>query len=68
MITRARWRSGSVDDTRYQYVVTVAEPITAARGQEEEAARAWVAILEAVVREHPTQWFNFFDIWQGVDG
>jgi len=55
-------------DTRYQYVVTVAEPISAARGQEEDAARAWVAILEAVVREHPTQWFNFFDIWQGFDG
>ena len=36
------------------------------RGEEERAARAWVALLESVVREHPTQWFNFFDIWNPV--
>jgi len=47
----------------YQYTVKVAEPLAVARGGEEEAARAWVAILETVVRECPTQWFNFFDIW-----
>src|SRR5207247_1698295 len=47
----------------YRYVVKVAEPITVTRGGEEEAARAWVAVLEDVVRKHPTQWFNFFDIW-----
>jgi predicted LPLAT superfamily acyltransferase len=23
-------------------------------------------VLEEVVREHPTQWFNFFDIWNPV--
>jgi len=23
-------------------------------------------VLEGVVREHPTQWFNFFDIWNPV--
>jgi Kdo2-lipid IVA lauroyltransferase/acyltransferase len=46
-----------------RYLVKVAEPLEVARGEAEEAARAWVAILEAVVREHPTQWFNFFDIW-----
>jgi lauroyl/myristoyl acyltransferase len=46
-----------------RYLVKVAEPLEVARGGAEEAARAWVAILEAVVREHPTQWFNFFDIW-----
>ena len=28
------------------------------------AARTWVALLEGVVREHPTQWFNFFDVWR----
>ena len=50
-------------DSTYQYVVNVAEPITVARGGEEDAARAWVAVLENVVRAHPTQWFNFFDIW-----
>ena len=51
-------------DESYRYSVKVAEPLRAVRGQEEDAARAWVAILEGVVREHPTQWFNFFDIWQ----
>jgi predicted LPLAT superfamily acyltransferase len=35
------------------------------RGAEEDAARAWVRMLEHIVREHPTQWFNFFDIWTG---
>jgi predicted LPLAT superfamily acyltransferase len=50
-------------DSNYQYAVKVAEPLTVARGGEEEAARAWVAVLERIVRERPTQWFNFFDIW-----
>ena len=50
-------------DTDYRYTVKVAEPLVVARGGEEEAARAWVGVLEDVVREHPTQWFNFFDIW-----
>jgi lauroyl/myristoyl acyltransferase len=54
-------------DPHYRYVVKVAEPFTASRGHEEEAARAWVATLEAVVRQYPTQWFNFFDIWQPPD-
>jgi predicted LPLAT superfamily acyltransferase len=54
-------------DAHYRYVVKIVEPFTAARGREEDAARAWVAILEAVVREYPTQWFNFFDIWQSFD-
>jgi lauroyl/myristoyl acyltransferase len=50
-------------DPRYRYAVKIAEPITVERGEEEAAARAWVALLERVVREHPTQWFNFFDVW-----
>ena len=50
-------------DSAYQYTVKVAEPFTVARGGEVEAARAWVAVLEGVVREYPTQWFNFFDVW-----
>jgi KDO2-lipid IV(A) lauroyltransferase len=48
---------------RNRYRVHVAEPIAVDRGDEEAAARAWVAALESVVREHPTQWFNFFDVW-----
>jgi lauroyl/myristoyl acyltransferase len=50
-------------DGRRRYRVRIAAPLTVARGHEEEAARAWVRILEDVVREHPTQWFNFFDVW-----
>jgi lauroyl/myristoyl acyltransferase len=50
----------------YRYTVKVAEPFSVPRGGEAEAARAWVTMLEGVVREHPTQWFNFFDIWNPV--
>ena len=50
-------------DRGYRYAVRIAAPITVRRGEEETAAREWVAILETVVREHPTQWFNFFDAW-----
>jgi lauroyl/myristoyl acyltransferase len=46
-----------------RYAVRIAAPIAVVRGAEEDAARAWVALLESVVREHPTQWFNFFDLW-----
>jgi lauroyl/myristoyl acyltransferase len=49
------------DDT---YTVRIAPPITVERGGEADAARRWVAFLEEVVREHPTQWFNFFDVWR----
>ena len=50
----------------YRYRIKVGEPISVPRGGEVEAARAWVAVLEDIVREHPTQWFNFFDIWNPV--
>jgi lauroyl/myristoyl acyltransferase len=46
-----------------RYAVHLAPPITVERGEEAAAARRWVAVLEEVVREHPTQWFNFFDVW-----
>jgi lauroyl/myristoyl acyltransferase len=51
-------------DQRYRYTVRLAAPIVVGRGEEMDAARAWVAVLEGVVREHPTQWFNFFDVWR----
>ena len=54
-------------DAQYRYVVKIAEPFIAARGEEEAAARTWVGALEAIVREYPTQWFNFFDIWEPFD-
>lgn len=53
---------------RYLYDVTIATPITVERGEEEAAARAWVALLERVLRDHPTQWFNFFDAWSPFGG
>ena len=53
-------------DADHRYTVKVAEPFAVPRGGEEEAARAWVAVLEDTVREYPTQWFNFFDIWSPV--
>ena len=45
------------------YTVRISPPIRVARGGEEAAARDWVRLLEGIVQEHPTQWFNFFDIW-----
>ena len=50
-------------DAGRRYAVTVMEPLVVKPGDEEEALRAWVGILEGVVRARPTQWFNFFDIW-----
>ena len=47
-----------------RYAVTVLPPLRVSRGGEAEAARTWVASLEAIVRAHPTQWFNFFDVWR----
>src|SRR5262249_7206707 len=47
----------------HRYQVRIAPPMSVERGGEEAAVRAWVALLEDVVREHPTQWFNFFDVW-----
>lgn len=54
-------------DHDYRYDVTIATPMIVERGEEETAARVWVALLERVVREHPTQWFNFFDAWNPFD-
>jgi len=51
-------------DRSYRYIVHVAAPIAVERGKEEDAARAWVGVLEDIVRQHPTQWFNFFDVWR----
>jgi lauroyl/myristoyl acyltransferase len=52
----------------HRYQVLLRAPLPVPAGGEEEALRAWVAGLEEVVRDHPTQWFNFFDIWSPVDG
>jgi predicted LPLAT superfamily acyltransferase len=47
----------------HRYTVRMAAPITVERDHEVAALHAWVAELERVVREYPTQWFNFFDVW-----
>ena len=46
-----------------RYAVTILTPLVIAPGGEEDAVRTWVGQLEGVVRRHPTQWFNFFDVW-----
>ncbi len=28
-----------------------------------DMARQYAAMLEATVRQHPEQWYNFFDFW-----
>jgi Kdo2-lipid IVA lauroyltransferase/acyltransferase len=55
-------------DAGHRYTVTVLEPLVVKPGGEEEALRAWVSLLEGVVRARPTQWFNFFDIWNPFEG
>ena len=51
-----------------RYTIRVEPPLVVERGGEEEALRTWVAALERVVRDHPTQWFNFFDVWRPFTG
>ena len=50
--------------TDLRYTIRVEPPIVVERGTEEAALRTWVAALERIVRDHPTQWFNFFDVWR----
>ncbi len=50
-------------DANGRYALRVLEPLTIVRGGEEDALRVWVAMLERLVAQKPTQWFNFFDIW-----
>jgi lauroyl/myristoyl acyltransferase len=46
-----------------RYAIHVGEAIEVAAGSEHAALARWVGALEDVVRAHPTQWFNFFDVW-----
>jgi KDO2-lipid IV(A) lauroyltransferase len=46
-----------------RYTIALGEPWTVPPGGEPEALARWVALLEAMVRRHPTQWFNFYDVW-----
>jgi lauroyl/myristoyl acyltransferase len=52
-----------------RYVIRLGAPIPVAPGDEPAALARWVAEVEATVRGHPEQWFNFFDVWgDGADG
>ncbi|MGH7314082.1 MAG: hypothetical protein ACREJV_12980 [Candidatus Rokuibacteriota bacterium] len=55
-------------DAGYRYRVIVPEPLHVRPGGERDALAAWVGHLEAIVRDHPTHWFNFFDIWDPFGG
>ena len=46
-----------------RYTVVIGEPWTVKAGGEADALAHWVGVLEAMVRRHPTQWFNFYDVW-----
>lgn len=50
-------------DADHRYQIVVRPPLRVTPGSEEAALAAWVAGLEEVVGAHPTQWFNFFDVW-----
>ncbi len=51
-------------DRRYR--IEMGEPIEVVPGGERAALERWVDVLERVVRAHPAQWFNFFDVWSGA--
>jgi len=46
-----------------RYRVEVGSPIWVKPGEEMAGLETMVAALERAVRAHPTQWFNFFDVW-----
>ena len=52
-----------VRDNLAQVLAGVGSPIWVKPGEEMAGLDAIVAAFERVVRAHPTQWFNFFDVW-----
>jgi len=51
-------------DLRYTVVMDRAIHVTA--NGEAAALAQWVAVLEAMIRRAPEQWFNFFDVWSAT--
>lgn len=47
-----------------RYTIVIGKPWMVDAGGEPEALARWVCVLEAMVRRHPTQWFNFYDVWR----
>jgi lauroyl/myristoyl acyltransferase len=54
------------DDGRYR--ITVEQALRVKPGEEPAALRAVVEALERAVARHPTQWFNFYDVWGDSGG
>ena len=50
------------------YRISVEAPIWVEPGEEMSALAAVVAALERAVRARPTEWFNFYDVWEGRGG
>jgi lauroyl/myristoyl acyltransferase len=46
-----------------RYAVRIGEPMRVPVDGERAALVQWVTVLERIVRAHPEQWFNFFDVW-----
>lgn len=46
-----------------RYTVRIGEPMPVPADGERAALARWVTLLERTVRDHPEQWFNFFDVW-----
>lgn len=49
-----------------RYTVEIGSAIAAPRDRERSALAQWVRALEHIVRRHPEQWFNFYDVWSGA--
>jgi lauroyl/myristoyl acyltransferase len=47
-----------------RYTVSIGEPWMVPTDGEAESLSRWVSVLETMVRRHPTQWFNFYDVWR----
>ena len=47
-----------------RYTIVIGEPWAVKPDGETEALARWVSVLETMVRRHPTQWFNFYDVWK----
>ncbi len=60
------YRGGRRYEVRFMPLADFRDPITDAAERErrvQDALRAYVAQLEALAREVPFNWFNFFDYW-----
>src|SRR5262249_58983720 len=50
-------------DADRRYRIVVGPPSVVKAGDEAAALGRWVGVLETMVRRHPAQWFNFYDVW-----